>query len=605
MKNLLSILLVFVFAIYSTDILCQQDCPSNFILPEDSDVTDPLCGNIDIDDGILILSTDPCHFQFTVELDLDIPMSTVVTDYVYFDVNLVNGNLDYDNMLCFDNIYTIQAAGGLVEGTDCALDKTYTYSGDPIALGNLMDGNYLRIGVDRPNEFQDNCYHLVFEFSYTDIVGNICSYFGELEVVFPQINSSNYTCGNIEYAGQEECTFPNPVFDDPVQYENFANSFQGTYTSTCANEFPIDPLDILPFDGDFCIPVPVNGCTEIEMNDCPGGDSKDCVNAADLLELRKLILGVTLETSNPYGGLLSDINQNGSASTLDLVAIQRHILGLETPWAGAVGDCVVFDPTSESLNNADLDGVSGWSDYDFAYTVEVCDGEEFEILVGVLGDVNGDCPCDIVDGLVGDDDQGKKLTLTYDKDNRNFIVPSTYFYDMVLDIEGDINSISIIEQLSNNALIEVHQREDGHIITINSSDSNPISLQECLSLISCDFDEDIQLTEKSYVIDENFKLRELDLDVEMSTPRSSSQEVDANQISLELINDFVYINQEGDGVTELSLYTYEGSLLYNQEVTSEYNSVDLSSYFNHTSLGKLFFIVARKNGELRVQKLIR
>ncbi|MEE9437493.1 MAG: dockerin type I domain-containing protein [Saprospiraceae bacterium] len=533
-------------------------------------------------------------------------MSTIVTDYVYFDVNLVNANLDYDNMLCFDNIYTIQAAGGLVEGIDCGIDKTYTYSGDPIALGNLMDGNYLRIGVDRPNEFQDNCYHLVFEFSYTDLVGNTCSYFGELEVIFPQVDNDNYTCGNIEYAGQENCEFPDLLFSPIEQVENFQNSFQGTYTSNCDNDFPIDVGDIFPAgDFGFCIPVPVNGCTEIEMNDCPGGDSNDCVNAADLLALRKLILGITLETPNPYGGLLSDINQNGSVSTLDLVVIQRHILGLETPWTDAVGDCVIFDPTSEGLDGEELDGVSGWSDYDFDYTVEVCDGEDFEILVGVLGDVNGDCPCDIVDGLVSDDDQGEELTFTYDRDNSKFNVPSTYFYDMVLDIEGNINSIDVAEQLSNNALIEVYQREEGYTITINCIDSHPISLGECMSLISCEFTGQIEFTDKSYVVDENVKLRELDLNLEMSNPRSSREEADLGFISLEVINDLVFIRQKGDGVTELSLYTYEGTLVYSQEVSSENRSIDLSSYFNHNSHGKLFFIVGRKNGEIKVMKLIR
>ncbi len=595
---------------YTNDIISQQTCPVGFNLPDDSDLTIPPCAEIDIDDGVVVVTDEICNVQFNIIIDVDMD---VAVEELFLDIDLVDENLNYENILCFDNIFVVIPPGGFEEGTDCGVDHTFQVSnnsGGPIILQEVMDAFLVGINVNRPNEFEDNCYHFVFELTYLDINGFSCSYFGELEIWFPQLVNSNYTCGTIGYAGLEECEFPSTAESPLAQIENFNSSFQGTFTSQCDHTSPINPQNIYTDGDQFCVIVPPGGCTEIEMIDCPSGDTRQCVTAADLLELRSLILGIKNQTKGSFGGLLSDSNQSGAVSTYDLWLIQEWILGIENPET-RVGDCVIFDPTDDGLDGVALDGLGGWSDNN--YTVEVCDGEEFEIVMGVIGDVNGDCSCNIVEGLT---DEEEELLFTWNENYFKFGVPSVLFYDMSLDIVGDLSSVIVSEELNNIAMVNVYHREEGYqgeegyigedryTILINSSNAQAISLEECMSYISFECNGDIEFTEKSFLINDNVKVQSLQLNSNIITPRNTTKEEKVEQYSIDVIGSRIFINQEENEISELYLYAYDGNLVHSQKVNAGDYVIDLSSHLSSVTNGTLFFVVGvTKNGTI-VEKLL-
>lgn len=600
---LLNILLV-SFSFYSNDIFSQHLCPLNFDLPEDSDVSDPLCGDIEIDDAIILINADDCSYDIFIELELDIPMSTIVTDDVYFDINVVDENLDFHNMICLDNIIAVGFSGGLVPGEECGVDKSFQFVGDPIALGDVMEGNFIRIRLDRPSEFDQNCFHLVFEFGYTDIVGNQCSYFGDL-VLFFQKEQAESTCGSLDYAGVEECEFPTTLGSPLNQLENFANSFQITATSMCGHEEELNPLDILFVGDQLCFQVPPGGCVEVELTHCPGDiNAHSCITVADLLEMRKLLLGNILHTTSPFGGLMGDIGEDGVASTLDLVKIQKWILGIIDP-ESSVGECVIFDPTSEGLAGDELDGLGGWSDFDSPWEIEVCDGDDFEVIMGILGDVNGSCPCDIVEGLLGEDVD--ELSLLWNEDRCNMLGPDLKFYDLVLDVTGRISAINVAEDWNRDALVEVHERENGYSLMINSKDSKPISLQESISNISFECRGGIRLTNKSFLISaSDAKIYSLNLDSRKVERRDNNASEASGKFSMKVMGSTVKVSigKTIEDVTRLQLFSTDGRLISTKNLNAFDEIADFSNDLNNYAHGSLFVVVAFRNGEQLVEKIL-
>jgi len=610
-RTLICILLFSLSSVYTNNILSQQTCPNVFDLPEDSNETNPLCADIDIDDGVVVVTNEVCNFQFSIIIDVDID---VAVEELYLDINLVDENLNYQNMLCFDNIFEVVLTPGFEKGTVCGVDKTFQVNNaGPIIIGDVMDGMLVGININRPNEFEDNCYHFVFELTYEDINGFSCSYFGELEVWFPPISAGAYSCGTIEYAGQEDCKFPNPVTSDLEQLDNFTSSFQGTQTSDCDHEMPLNHQNIFTFEGEFCIPVPEDGCTEFEMTDCPSGDPSSCITALDLIEMRRLILGIKNQTANPFGGLLSDFNQSGGVSTLDIILLSEYILDIDNPET-RVGECVIFDPTNDGLDGVALDGLGGWSD--FSYSVEVCDGEDFEVVIGVIGDTDGSCPCDIVEGL-DDEGEDEELAFTWDENNCKFSVPQVSFYDMALDFVGNISSITVSEELNSIAMVNVYNRDNGYkgeegyqgdnrySIAINSINSQAISLQECISHINFECTGDIEFTDKSFLIDGNVKARNLNISSELVTPRNSNHEKKLDQTSFQVIDNHIFLDQEDNDINEFQVYTYDGMLVYNQKVNSGDYVIDLSDHLSRYTRGSLFIVVGRTSSGTVVKKIIR
>jgi len=612
-RTLICILFFSLSSVYTNDILSQQTCPAGFNLPEDSNETNPLCADIDIEDGLVILNNDECNIQFSINFDVDID---VAIEDLYLDINLVDENLDYENMLCFDNIFDVFLIGGLQRGTVCGVDNTYKLDNSgPVILGEVMDGLLVRININRPSEFEDNCYHFVFELTYLDINGFSCSYFGEIQFLFQSTGVSVNVCGPLEYAGNEDnqdCEFPNGIAD-LEQLDNFTSSFQGTHTSECDHEMPLNHQNIFPFEGQICIPVPPGGCTEFEMTDCPSGNTNLCVNTMDALAIRRLILGLDDQTEGPYGGLLSDFNQSGGVSTFDINLLIERILDIENPET-RVGECVIFDPTNDGLDGVALDGLGGWSD--FSYSVEVCDGEDFEVVIGVIGDTDGSCGCDIVEGL-DDGDEDEKLAFTWDENNCKLSVPQVFFYDMALDFVGDIMSVTVSDELNSIAMVNVYNRDNGYegeegyqgdnrySIVINSFNAQAISLQECISHINFECTGDIEFTDKSFLIDDNIKARKLSLSSELITPRNSNQEEKIDQASFQVIDNHILIDQDDADINEFQIYTYDGILVYNQKVNSGDYVIDLSDHLSRYTRGSLFIVVGRTSSGTVVKKIIR
>jgi hypothetical protein len=612
-KTFICILFIILSSAYPNNILSQQTCPVGFNLPEDSDETNPLCADINIDDGVVVLNNDVCNVQFSITIDVDI---AVAVEELFLDINLVDENLNQENMLCFDNIFDVTLVNGLERGTTCGVDHTFQVinNGSPIILEEVMDGLLVGINVNRPSEFEDNCYYFVFELTYLDVNGFSCSYFGDLEVLFPPIGVGATVCGPFELAGDEECEIPRGV-DDLDELDNFTSSFQGTHSTQCDHEMPLNHQNIFPFTDQICFPVPAGGCTEIEMIDCPSGKPTRCVDALDLIELRKLILGISNQTdNNPYGGLLSDINQSGAVSTLDILLIQEGILQIENPET-RVGECVIFDPTDDGLDGVELNGLGGWSS-DNKFTVEVCDGEEFEIVMGVMGDTNGSCSCEkVIEGL-NDEDEEEELVFTWDKNNCTFSVPQESFYDLSLDIVGDISSINISEELNSMAMVNVYHREEGYqgeegnsegdrySIIINSVNSQALSLEESISYISFECNGAVELTEKSFIINDNVKVQEIDLSQNVTTRNNFNKDESSDLSSIKVQGSRIFISQEDEEITDLHLYTYNGTLVYSQKLNVDDYVIDLSDRLRSYASGSLFIVVGRTSKGSIVEKLL-
>ncbi len=281
-----------------------------------------------------------------------------------------------------------------------------------------------------------------------------------------------------------------------------------------------------------CLEVPTGECAEIEIDNCGMCDPAEAINSSDLLDLRKLILGVTLEAPCAYGGLLADVNENNGISTLDLVLIQRHILGLES--RGQIGQCVLFNPDDiANGGNLGLDGRVG---------AVICDGDPspVELLAGIVGDFN--CSCDCEAGENAAINEISNVASINKKDNLSqvFINKDFAFYDLILafDFTGELDLEQIhLKDFGLEAMVEAHIDDNRLFVTINA-ENEALELEQ--GEILFDVYADVQL---SNAIEDGISFL---IDVETNgfnmNALTDSQGADGNQVSDDWIDVFTLDN---------------------------------------------------------------
>jgi hypothetical protein len=291
---------------------------------------------------------------------------------------------------------------------------------------------------------------------------------------------------------EEQVEICTPDYEEP---EMTIVCSQTTDLQGCAATVPLVGTPVIPgvcnpdpnytavsADGSFCIQVPVGGCVELEVEDCdkicgPGGR----VTGQDVLILRQLILGIINGVpANPFFQVLADVNCDGQISTLDLVLIQRFILGFPPVDNDCQpGNCIVFDPTSVVYDdNGDLISSS--------VKTTICDGDDIaSFTVARMGDINGDCSCDLFEL----DGGGSSTELFVDDDVISLITSSVYDLALSLTFDRPVQQEDI-ELLLDGA--EVHI--DGSTLKLAYSSSSSVQQSDDHIQVARILGSDLQLT---------------------------------------------------------------------------------------------------------------
>ncbi len=152
----------------------------------------------------------------------------------------------------------------------------------------------------------------------------------------------------------------------------------------------------------FCDDGPFNICAEADCPDPCG------VTDIDLVLLRKYVLGVFAYNKDIW--FIGDVDTNKSISTLDLVRLQREILGLDTNF---IKNWCRFVPVSDYASAPNPNDTNAGTSYQaIDNCVSTANGGSTDFLRYMVGDVDGSCTdCIYGDeqgslGLVAEDSPG-------------------------------------------------------------------------------------------------------------------------------------------------------------------------------------------------------
>lgn len=138
-------------------------------------------------------------------------------------------------------------------------------------------------------------------------------------------------------------------------------------------------------NGKFCIDLPEGECVRLDILDCGNQcNGMDGVTTTDLVKLQRYILGLENGTlaSEPWTAIIGDVNGDGRTTASDLLAMRKVRLGIitDTP----IGDCILFDADRVWTSSSQWGG---------SLNITACDGDDLNLIVGILGDVDATCTC--------------------------------------------------------------------------------------------------------------------------------------------------------------------------------------------------------------------
>lgn len=410
--------------------------------------------------SVSYIDDDPCMTEVSFELDFgNGPVPNVDLFILSYRIDMGNG---YEPVDGDDIILTNE---GVLAGMNVSTSGViYNQTGNFVSL-NTFSGTMANVNVHgmEPGE----CTTIMVSVEYSAANGTPCTSNLSHIVCFQEMDYGS-ACGNVSGIGG--C---------PVESNLIATVF-----GNCGNE---ELSQGIPnSDGDFCVSVPEGGCTEIEIQNCP-----ECeLSLTDVIEGRKFALGIKDEIEgNPYAAIFGDVNGDGKYTTLDLVLIQRKILGYEE-LTGSSGECLVFDPSQVSINAQSFTGT---------VTSEICDDDDVDLVYGIMGDINGDCIC-------ADEEEkpSKVLSLSkrYSSDGVELrFTKIVQFYDLFIELEVskeiDLNKVTFPNNMKPTGILQAGNTVK---LAFNSKDNVPFRIDAKQPIISMPLAA-VQVMENSFMVD--------------------------------------------------------------------------------------------------------
>ena len=418
----------------------QNNCSSNVALVAPPTCSQPPVTCPDFDICYQLIEQDLCTATYLVNID---------------------GNLDAYNNINLLN-FTFSATGGTIDGVAFITSGGYLQGQGVQISGNTVFGGS---GING-DPLTDNYFVVTVSASPGECV--------------------KLTCTGGMWFGNTRCDLlPSNICPDAPEFCATGNTISGTVTAPgdiykCLNSedngIEGANITITGPNGENCNTTTSNSgeysctfCTEGLFTICASADCpKPCgVSAYDLVLLREYILGIKDWTKEV--GIIGDVNGKGGLTTLDLVLIQRAILGLSGPseqfnWCRFVS---VADYEQEP-NPAGQDFTSSNLSNDNCIIVSD-PSTSTDFLRYMVGDLDGSCS----DCVHGDDMGGVGIVM--DNDDKSLIIrsgTSDKIFAFTLQIELPLGTeISAIESRLPGLLYKV-ENNILHIIWIDHSEGN-------------------------------------------------------------------------------------------------------------------------------------
>lgn len=443
---------------------------------------DPDCLEITITPMVTPVLGDPCSFEVNFELEpMEEPGNNIIEKAVvsfYIEENGSNALLDITSTTVSSTLQALNFQTSFYQLTS-ELNAVF----GSIMNVPIFDGDDpIVIEVDGPGL----CETVTMSFEYFSTDVGWCYYEEQVEICTPVYEEPETTVVCSQTTDVNDCPATVPLVGTPF------------ITGVCN---PDPYFTSVSPDGSFCIQVPVGGCVELEVENCDDL-CEDELTGADVVQLRRIILGIINGLpANPYAQVLADVNCDGQVSTLDLVLIQRYILGFPpTDNDCQPGDCIVFDPGSVAYDdNGDLIPSS--------VNTTFCDGDDISSFVmGKMGDINGNCSCEVFDL---DGNGGNGATDLFVSDNA-VLLDQTTIYDLALELVFNRPvTDDDFEFVLGGADVRPH---DNTLLVAYSSDDGPINTEsdylELLRFLSNDLVLE-SVDEKSFAVSVDFVLLDI------------------------------------------------------------------------------------------------
>lgn len=344
-----------------------------------------------------------------------------------------------------------------------------------------------------------------------------------------------------------------------------------------------DPFEMTDAQGNYAFEnMPAGG----DYNVLPSKDDDHLngVSTLDLILIQRHILGIE-ELDSPYQLIAADVNSSEDINGIDLVELRKLILGIyeefpdNTSWRFVDAEYKFADATNPWLSTiAESYGIINLSmdmDIDF---------------VGVkIGDVNGDLTLNAQANAVGTRSSGAPLVMEYDgikvTKGEEVVVPF-YFrnYEQVsgwqTTMEWDADKLELVDLISKTPFIPVNHNlesaKDG-LITMSQAGNKAEdkSKEEVVFELRFKVKEDIDLSTaleltSAITVAEGYRGYDQKVDLRLDTRVSEESEIISVTpnpwITMTEVN--FYIAQEGEGIWEF--YDVNGRKLH--RVTDEYTA---------------------------------
>ncbi len=354
------------------------------------------------------------------------------------------------------------------------------------------------------------------------------------------------------------------------------------YTWSYNQEITIDLTEIVGLVSTTTIfnrPIPGVQLTDAVMTDATGtgvvdendivtpyrADSpKNGLNIRDLVIVRNHVLGI--EYMNDLQIIAADLSVNDLVSTLDLVLIERIILGTEVdmsnewlfinnpnvmPIAGTKGNYIGIKPgdvDDSALLNLSVDSLSNG---EISYAdVTLNEDENYEIPMMFNGQMSS---------------LGAELVFDLNEDNIEVLNVSSTIYPGKINYAVQDGKLTVL----------LYAAEDGELSQLNNSELLTISVR---SKVNTTLDESMRIsdTASSYLLDEQYELFTIGGDV-TNKISTSTHDTAEGLISIypNPVSDYIQIETENkyDNL-QFELFDYQGKLILSQ---TNVTSIDVSS----------------------------
>lgn len=359
----------------------------------------------EFNDCFTLLASDGCSYTFLIEVEGD----TVFRDEINpFDAHLVQWNFSITGTGEIVSSGFSDELGDLALNTEISISNTastvtvsYFDLNNPIEAHRLVGGHF----IFTVESAAGSCFTVKRSGINSGLNfggAGVCNALG--------------ICDDEEYCSQGRVvngnvTAPAHFYDCPDTENHGIEGVNITVISSNGDTCTTGTANDGTYSCVFCDEGPFNICAEADCPDPCG------VTDIDLVLLRKYVLGVFAYDKNIW--FIGDVDNNKSIRTLDLVRLQREILGIDTNF---VENWCRFVPVSDYSTAPNPNGPNSGASYQsIGNCVSTANGGSTDFLRYMVGDVDGSC----TDCIHGDEEGDLPIVIDNDGSDNSSRIKST------------------------------------------------------------------------------------------------------------------------------------------------------------------------------------